>query len=139
MGNKPATPTRIVLTDVGKIRKELGLSQRELARLLSTSIRAVQSYEQGWRSPPPSIQQMLLLLLVAHRRGTSFPRHICWKEQDCPKDIRTECMAYQSRQGQLCWFLTGTLCAGVETKNWTEKWKMCRRCTFMKELLRPPE
>ena len=34
------------------IRKKLNKTQRELAELLGVSIKAVHSYEQGWRTVP---------------------------------------------------------------------------------------
>jgi transcriptional regulator with XRE-family HTH domain len=118
------------------IRRELGLSQSELAGLLGMSSRAVQSYEQGWRHPSPAAQRLLLLLLIAQRRGISFPTQCCWKAMDCRSELRDRCAAYRSRQGHLCWFLTGTFCAGERTKTWAEKWRKCRRCSFMRDLLR---
>ena len=128
--------TSVALGDVAGIRRELGLSQSELAGLLGMSSRAVQSYEQGWRRPSPAVQRLLLLLLIAERRGESFPTHCCWKVTDCPAEVVERCVAYRSRQGHLCWFLTGTLCAGQPTKTWVEKWRTCRRCPFMGQLLR---
>ncbi len=134
MGSK----TAIALGDVVGVRRELGLSQSELAGLLGMSSRAVQSYEQGWRHPSPAAQRLLLLLLIAQRRGKSFPTHCCWKSTDCSAEVRGGCAAYRSRQGHLCWFLTGTFCAGERTRTWSEKWRKCRRCPFMRQLLRKP-
>ena len=130
--------TRLDLADVARIRRELDLSQSELAGLMGMSSRAVQSYEQGWRRPSPAAQRLLLLLLIAQRRGESFPRSTCWKARDCAADVRRQCVAYRSRQGHLCWFLTGTFCAGQRTRTWTEKWQTCKQCPVMRELLRRP-
>jgi len=118
------------------IRAELGLTQREFAQLLGVSIRAVHSYEQRWRTPSPSVQRMLLLLQITHRRGASLRKLVCWKEKKCALDCRKQCIAYRSRQGHLCWFLTGTFCSGKPAKTWAEKWRQCSRCSFMKKLLR---
>jgi len=35
-----------------RVRNCLELSQRQLSRLLATSLRSVQAYEQGWRVIP---------------------------------------------------------------------------------------
>ena len=59
----------IVEPGVAEVRTELGVSQSGLAALLGCSVRAVQSYEQGWRKPPDHVRRSLLLLLVARRRG----------------------------------------------------------------------
>ena len=119
-----------------EIRAELGLTQRDFAQLLGVSVRAVHSYEQRWRTPSPSVQRMLLLLRITHRRGTALKKLVCWKEKACAPDCRKQCIAYGSRQGHLCWFLTGTICSGTPARTWAEKWRRCSRCTFMKKLLR---
>ncbi|MDH4317770.1 MAG: helix-turn-helix domain-containing protein, partial [Desulfobulbaceae bacterium] len=37
-------------------RAKLGKTQKELAELLGISLKAVQSYEQGWRSVPLHVE-----------------------------------------------------------------------------------
>ena len=125
------------LANVGAVRREFGFSQSQLAALLGMSIRAVQSYEQGWRRPSANVQRLLLMLLIAQRRGRAFSKYVCWKAQKCPPERRERCMAYYSRQGHLCWFLTGTFCAGQRTRSWLAKWRLCSRCGFMATLLEP--
>ncbi|MCI5210180.1 MAG: helix-turn-helix domain-containing protein [Candidatus Electrothrix sp. ATG2] len=49
-------------------RKKLGKTQKTLAGLLGVSVKAVQSYEQGWRSVPLHIERKLYFLLVNRRR-----------------------------------------------------------------------
>lgn len=44
---------------IKQIRKTLGLSQSELATKLGMSTRAVQSWEQGWRTCPPPTRILL--------------------------------------------------------------------------------
>jgi len=128
---------KALIPDLASIRNELGLTQQGFAQLLGVSIRAVHSYEQGWRLPSPGVERMALLLLIAHRRGASLSRNTCWKENDCPPERRVQCMAFRSRQGHMCWFLTGTLCAGTPTRTWDEKRERCSRCEIMHKLLRP--
>jgi DNA-binding XRE family transcriptional regulator len=36
--------------ELSKIRQRLGKSQKEMAQLLAISLKAVQSFEQGWRN-----------------------------------------------------------------------------------------
>ena len=41
-----------------RARKILGKTQKQLAELLGTSIKAVHSYEQGWRTVPAHVAAM---------------------------------------------------------------------------------
>ncbi len=44
------------------LRLALGMTQNELARQIGTSVRAVQSWEQGWRRPTGIAEHVLLTL-----------------------------------------------------------------------------
>ena len=44
-------------------RNTLNKTQRQMAQLLGTSIKAIQSYEQGWRSVPPSAERQMFFLV----------------------------------------------------------------------------
>jgi DNA-binding transcriptional regulator YiaG len=44
-------------------RKKLNKTQQQMARLLGTSIKAVHSYEQGWRNIPAHIERQMLFLI----------------------------------------------------------------------------
>lgn len=123
---------------VREIRAEMGLSQSELAGLVGIGIRAIQSYEQEWRQPSEMVERMLLLLLVAYRNGAEFSRTRCWEQKECSPNVRERCIAYLTRQGHLCWFLTGTMCERGRRKSWSNKLEMCIGCSFMQSLLCPP-
>jgi len=122
---------------VREIRAEMGLSQSELAGLAGISSRAIQSYEQAWRQPSELVERMLLLLLMAHRHGATLSRLRCWEQKECAPGVRERCIAYVTRQGHLCWFLTGTICEGQRQKSWSDKLRLCLDCGFMQRLLRP--
>lgn len=122
--------------DLKYIRERLGLSQAEFARLLGFSPRTIQSCEQGWRNPSDALCRMANLLLIAEEQGTEFGKIRCWEETGCPPEVRDECIAYRSRQGHLCWFLTGTLCGGKRLRDWTEKQAVCRECKVYRKLIR---
>lgn len=49
--------------DFARLRASLGKSQRELAGLLGLSLKAVESYEQGWRNVPSHVERLLYFLL----------------------------------------------------------------------------
>ncbi|MDO8588018.1 MAG: helix-turn-helix transcriptional regulator [Armatimonadota bacterium] len=127
------------LLDVKTIRAELGLSQSALAALAGVSMRAIQSYEQGWRQPSEMVERQLLLLLVAHRNGDQLARARCWEAKECPPGVRDHCIAYLTRQGHLCWFLTGTMCQVGKLQRWDQKLQMCLACSFMQSMLEPPD
>jgi transcriptional regulator with XRE-family HTH domain len=100
--------------DFARLRASLGKSQRELAELLGLSLKAVESYEQGWRNVPAHVERMLYFLLFklnADELGTEEP---CWASKACPEDRRDKCVAYVADEGRFCWFFTGRLCASAK-------------------------
>ena len=44
-------------------RKKLNKTQKQMAQLLGTSLKAIHSYEQGWRSVPPSAERQMFFLV----------------------------------------------------------------------------
>ena len=124
--------------NIRAIREKLGLSQAELAALVGFSVRAIQSCEQGWRQPSPALEKMVLLLYAAELHGPDFGRDRCWEVMNCAPETRDACIAYRSRQGHLCWFLTGTLCHGQRMGDWQHKRAVCSECPFYHRLLAPP-
>ena len=45
------------------IRTKLKKTQKQMALLLGTSIKAIHSYEQGWRSVPPYAERQMFFLV----------------------------------------------------------------------------
>ena len=123
------------LLDIKVIREELGLSQSELAARLGVSPRTIQACEQGWRNPSDSLEKSILILLMARRHGKFFGSVNCWEIVDCSPDIREQCLAYQSGQGHLCWFVTGHLCKAKRLEDWSHKKTICDECEFFQALL----
>ncbi len=109
------------------IRHYLGKSQSQLARLLGASVKAVQSFEQGWRNIPLHVERQLLFLLAMkkspHRQGRA-----CWVIRKCPMETRRTCPAWEFQIGHLCWFINGTMCRGQAQGSWQQKMKTCRQC-----------
>ena len=121
--------------DLKAARAELGMSQTAFADLLGVSERTVQSCEQGWRMPSPAVEKAVLLLLLTKQHGAGFSANICWHVIECPEEERKACLVYQSRQGHLCWLLSGNVCKGNNLRTWKEKKDTCMQCEFFKTLL----
>ncbi|MBW2003688.1 MAG: helix-turn-helix transcriptional regulator [Deltaproteobacteria bacterium] len=115
-------------------RKKLGKTQKQLAELLGTSLKAVHSYEQGWRSVPAHAERQLFFLL-SRMKGQNKGRKPCWIIMKCPTERKKQCPAWEFQAGRLCWFINGTICEGVVHKNWKEKMKVCLSCEVLSGLL----
>jgi DNA-binding XRE family transcriptional regulator len=120
------------------LRKRLKKTQLELARLLGTSIKAVHSYEQGWRLVPAHVERQLLYL-VAMARTKMGERPPCWAAKDCPAERRARCPAWEFQAGDLCWFINGTHCEGFARRSWKEKMAVCGSCEVFRSQFRGEE
>jgi len=120
--------------EFSQIRKLLRKTQKQLARQLCISTKAVQSYEQGWRRIPSYHEQQMLLLLFLK---SSSNRNIqpCWEVTDCPGKWKDNCIVWELKSSYFCWLINGTFCQGVLHKSWDEKIKMCRECKVLKSVL----
>jgi hypothetical protein len=117
-------------------RSKIKKTQKEMAELLGTSLKAVHSYEQGWRKVPVHVERQLLFLASRMDGKGSGLKH-CWEIRACPPERKDKCPAWQFRSGTLCWFVNGTFCCGVVHKNWHEKMKVCRSCEVFTSALPP--
>ena len=117
--------------ELANIRKHLGKTQKQLAQLVGISLKAIKSFEQGWRNIPPYIERQVLFLLATNEAINKKSKP-CWVIKKCPTDIRQSCPAWQLQAGQLCWFINGTICQGKVQKDWCEKMKICRKCRVFK-------
>ncbi len=111
------------------IRSKLGKTQKELAQLLGISLKAVCSYEQGWRKIPGHIERQMLLL-ASTMCERLFDGKPCWEATNCPENRRNRCPAWEFQLGNLCWFISGTLCRGEDRKTWEAKMRICRECNY---------
>ncbi|OFW50408.1 MAG: transcriptional regulator [Actinobacteria bacterium RBG_13_35_12] len=120
--------------EFSSIRHYLGKSQKQLARLLCVSIKAIQSFEQGWRKVPVSAERQLLFLLSLKRQLNEGGKP-CWEIKNCPVEWRENCSAWEFKAGHFCWFINGTFCQGRLEESWEKKIKICRGCkVFQLEL-----
>ena len=118
-----------------RARKKLDKTQKALAELLGASIKAVHSYEQGWRKVPGHIERQVFFLLSRKRGKDHKEPKACWTIKKCPPERKKQCPAWELQAGRLCWFINGTICAGTVQKNWEEKMKICRSCEVLRSML----
>jgi hypothetical protein len=109
------------------LRKKLNKTQKQISELLGTSLRAVQSFEQGWRRIPTHVERQLLFLVYMRQKSYREVQP-CWMIRNCPPQIRQACPAVEFNAGQFCWFINGTLCRGRAQDSWAKKMKICRKC-----------
>jgi DNA-binding XRE family transcriptional regulator len=117
------------------IRRYLDKTQSQVAGLLGTSLKAVQSFEQGWRKVPVHIERQILFILAQSYSLLSGRRQNCWSARSCPKQTRAKCPAWEFKLGHLCWFVNGTICHGEEQESWEKKMKTCRKCDVFNSMV----
>ena len=106
-------------------RKKLDKTQKQIAVLLAGSLKAVHSYEQGWRKIPVHVERQILFL-VAQMNQKKIKS--CWSIKKCSPEQKKQCPAWEFRAGKFCWFINGTICEGETKNNWREKINFCRTC-----------
>ncbi len=123
-------------TEFSYLRKQkLKETQKQTAQLLGISIKAIHSYEQGWRSIPPHAERQLLFL-VSKAQNDGKQKKPCWTIIKCPTSQKSQCPAYEFKAGDLCWFINGTFCEGVPQKDWRDKMNICRKCKVFSRLMK---
>ena len=122
--------------EFSNMRKTLGKTQKQVAQLLGSSLKAVQSFEQGWRRIPVHIERQMLFLL-AHKDTRAEARAACWDQKACPEERRRHCPAWELQVGHLCWFINGTICEGEVQGSWGKKMKRCRKCEVYRSVFGP--
>jgi hypothetical protein len=110
-------------------RKKLNKTQMQMAQLLGTSVKAVHSYEQGWRRVPVHAERQVFFLLSQRRENKGLKP--CWVMKKCPPEHKKQCPAWEYQCGSLCWFINGTICEGAVQKDWQEKMRICRSCEVL--------
>jgi DNA-binding XRE family transcriptional regulator len=115
-------------------RKKLHKTQMQMAQLLGTSVKAIHSYEQGWRNVPGHVERQIFFLLSRTRENKERTKP-CWAIKKCPPDQKQKCPAWEFKTGKLCWLINGTICEGEVQNNWQEKMKICRSCEVLSSLL----
>ena len=118
-------------------RKKLNKTQKQLSQLLGTSLKAIHSYEQGWRTIPPAVERQLFFLVsrISNSPNANKP---CWRIKKCNAEQKKQCPAWEFKSGNLCWFINGTICDGGVHKNWKEKMKVCHSCEVFNNIFWSP-
>lgn len=107
-----------------------------MSQLLGVSVKAIYSYEQGWRSIPTHVERQVFFLLSRKRGARNLSKaKPCWIIKKCPPKRRKQCPAYEYDAGKFCWLVNGTICECKAQKNWKEKMKICRECAVMNDLI----
>lgn len=120
--------------DFAHYRRKLGKTQKEIAHLLGVSLKAINSYEQGWRKIPPHVERQIFFLLAKKFQPEKL-QEPCWICKDCPPERKKICPSWEFQIGHMCWFICGTKCEGCAQNNWAEKMKICRNCVFFQNFL----
>ena len=115
-------------------RKRLNKTQKQMAELLGTSLKAIHSYEQGWRTVPVHVERQIFFLL-ARMELKGKKSKPCWDVKKCSDEQRHNCPAWEFGSGDLCWLINGTICDGVIQKDWNEKMKICQSCKVFRSIL----
>jgi Helix-turn-helix len=116
-------------------RKKLNKTQAQMAQLLGVSLKAVHSYEQGWRRVPAAVERQMYFLTVKQNTNKGKLK-ACWQVKNCSPNQKNKCPAWEFGAGELCWFINGTICDGTAHKNWKEKMKICKTCEVFEPLIR---
>ncbi len=120
--------------DFSAARKYLGKTQSQMAQVLGVSLKAIQSFEQGWRNIPVHIERQVLFLL-ALKNLPPKENSSCWVIRNCPMKTKQNCPAWEFQVGNLCWFINGTICQGRMQKSWQKKMNICRQCRVFRSML----
>ena len=117
---------------VKRIRRSLGMTQATVARTLGVSIRAIQSYEQGWRETPTSVTLQMLVLASAYRTPALGAKS-CWEITGCSATQQSQCPCRHTN-GQLCWLVSGRMC-GASAGSEAASLQSCLDCLVVGRLL----
>ena len=108
-------------------RRRFQKTQKQVSQLLGTSLKAIQSFEQGWRKVPGYVERQMLFLLRM-KKGIAKDSRPCRDIRNCSAETRQLCPAWEFNAGHFCWFISGTFCRGKPQAIWAEKMEICRRC-----------
>ena len=59
-----------------KLRKKIDKTQKQMAQLLGVSVKAVHSYEQGWRNISPHVERQMFFFYPELRETQKTEIHV---------------------------------------------------------------
>ena len=118
-----------------KIRTYLGKTQKQMAQLMGTSAKAIESFEQGWRNITTHIERQMYFLLAQKTITEGKSSVNCWDIRQCPEQKRQKCPAWEFQCGHLCWFINGTICQSKAKNSWHSKMRICRQCKVFQSVI----
>jgi transcriptional regulator with XRE-family HTH domain len=65
-----------------QLRHKLKKTQKQVAQLLGTSLKAVHSYEQGWRPVPAYVERQMFFLISALKGKLGYKKLPCGSEEN---------------------------------------------------------
>ena len=113
-------------------RHILSQTQVSFSKLLGVSLKAVQSYEQGYRQIPVHIERKVYFFLSQSRTLSSNTKKNCWDRKKCKS--KHDCPAWEFNAGKFCWFFGGTNCFEGNKNNIHKIMSNCRNCDVVKQL-----
>jgi len=120
--------------EVSEIRHHLGKTQLQMAQLLGVSLKAIQSFEQGWRNIPVHIERQVLFLW-ASKKSPLRKRKALLGDTKVSEGDQAKLSSMGISGGNLCWFTNGTICQGQKQASWEKKMKICRQCKVFRTML----
>jgi len=120
--------------EFSRFRKILGRTQKQMAQLLATSLKAIHSYEQGWRTIPAHVERQMFFLMARKIKDPALKK-ACWTVTKCPDKRKRACPAWEFKSGETCWLVNGTVCEGNIHPTWQQKMDVCRTCPVFETLL----
>jgi DNA-binding XRE family transcriptional regulator len=123
------------ITSLRSVREALRKSQHDLADLLGVSLRAVQSYEQGWRRTPLDVQKLAILMLYLQRRNGDPLPPPCWAIRGCDTASRAACSAREFGGGHFCWLFSSATQRCRTRAGQDGSLSACAECPVMSEWL----
>ncbi len=123
--------------EFSSIRRYLGKTQKQLAKLVNVSPKAIQSFEQGWRNIPIHVERDMLLFLSLKQTPSDEIIRPCWEIKNCPSEWRGNCIVWELKVNRFCWYINGTFCNGEFRVNWEKKMEICRQCEVFRAMIPP--
>jgi len=92
-----------------------------MSEILGVSLKAIQSFEQGWRRIPAHVERQTLFVLAMKMgsREQGFPR---WKIRRCSARCGRSVQPGNLRLVISGWFINGTICQGKPQWVGVKKW-----------------